>query len=99
VTEHRSINPVSEPFFATLEEELLALQPLQCQQKHERAGGELHRELLQSRRLHSQLDYASPSEFETSAPSGFKQSNLSAKSGNSTPRDSTLADSCPQPKR
>ena len=61
-------NAVSESFFATLEKELLALQPLQSR-KSTREQVALYIESYYNLvRLHSHLDYVSPIEFETNAP-------------------------------
>ena len=59
---------MSESFFATLEKELLALQPLQSR-KSTREQVALYIESYYNLvRLHSHLDYVSPIEFETNAP-------------------------------
>jgi transposase InsO family protein len=62
-------NAVSESFFATLEKELLALQPLQCRSKMRREVADYIHSYYNLVRLHSHLDYVSPVEFETNAPS------------------------------
>ena len=69
MTEHRSINAVSESFFATLEKELLALQPLQSRKKTRQDVADYIDNYYNLVRLHSHLDYVSPIEFETNAPS------------------------------
>jgi putative transposase len=62
-------NAVSESFFATLEKELLALQPLQTRSKMRRQVADYIDSYYNLVRLHSHLDYVSPVEFETNAPS------------------------------
>ena len=62
-------NAVSESFFATLEKELLALQPLQNRSKMRRQIADYIDGYYNLVRLHSHLDYVSPVEFETNAPS------------------------------
>jgi transposase InsO family protein len=62
-------NAVSESFFATLEKELLALQPLQCRSKMRREVADYIDGYYNLVRLHSHLGYVSPVEFETNAPS------------------------------
>lgn len=61
-------NAVSESFFATLEKELLALQPLQSRIKMRRDVADYIENYYNLVRLHSHLDYVSPIEFETNAP-------------------------------
>jgi transposase InsO family protein len=60
-------NAVSESFFATLEKELLALQPLQTRSKMRRQIADYIENYYNLVRLHSHLDYVSPVEFETNA--------------------------------
>jgi transposase InsO family protein len=60
-------NAVSESFFATLEKELLALQPLQSRSKTRQQVAEYIDNYYNLVRLHSHLDYVSPIEFETNA--------------------------------
>ena len=72
---------MSESFFATLEKELLALQPLQSRSKTRQQVAEYIDNYYNLVRLHSHLDYVSPIEFDTNAQTRFKQSNLSAESG------------------
>jgi putative transposase len=62
-------NAVSESFFATLEKELLALQPLQSRSKMRRQVADYIDSYYNLVRLHSHLDYVSPVEFETNEPS------------------------------
>jgi putative transposase len=62
-------NAVSESFFATLEKELLALQPLQTRKKTREDVADYIDNYYNLVRLHSHLDYASPIEFETNASS------------------------------
>jgi putative transposase len=62
-------NAVSESFFATLEKEMLALQPLQSRSKTRHQVAEYIDNYYNLVRLHSHLDYVSPIEFETNAPS------------------------------
>ena len=62
-------NAVSETFFATLEKELLALQPLQTRKKTREDVADYIDNYYNLVRLHSHLDYVSPVEFETNAPS------------------------------
>lgn len=62
-------NAVSESFFATLEKELLALQPMQSRSKMRRQVADYIDGYYNLVRLHSHLDYVSPIEFETNAPS------------------------------
>lgn len=62
-------NAVSESFFATLEKELLALQPLQSRSKTRQEVADYIDNYYNLVRLHSHLDYVSPIEFETNAPS------------------------------
>ena len=60
-------NAVSESFFATLEKELLALQPLQTRAKTRQQVADYIDNYYNLVRLHSHLDYVSPIEFETNA--------------------------------
>lgn len=60
-------NAVSESFFATLEKELLALQPLQSRAKTRQQVADYIDNYYNLVRLHSHLDYVSPIEFETNA--------------------------------
>jgi transposase InsO family protein len=60
-------NAVSESFFATLEKELLALQPLQSRSKTRQQVADYIDNYYNLIRLHSHLDYVSPIEFETNA--------------------------------
>ena len=62
-------NAVSESFFATLEKELLALQPLQNRRDTREQVASYIESYYNLVRLHSHLDYVSPIEFETNAPS------------------------------
>ena len=62
-------NAVSESFFATLEKELLALQALQPRSKTREQVADYIENYYNLVRLHSHLDYVSPIEFETNAPS------------------------------
>jgi putative transposase len=62
-------NAVSESFFATLEKELLALQPLQTRRNMREQVASYIESYYNLVRLHSHLDYVSPIEFETNAPS------------------------------
>ncbi|MCA9641870.1 MAG: IS3 family transposase [Myxococcales bacterium] len=62
-------NAVSESFFATLEKELLALQPLQSRSTTRKQVADYIDNYYNLVRLHSHLDYVSPIEFETNAPS------------------------------
>lgn len=62
-------NAVSESFFATLEKELLALQPLQSRSKTRKEVADYIDNYYNLIRLHSHLDYVSPVDFETNAPS------------------------------
>jgi transposase InsO family protein len=62
-------NAVSESFFATLEKELLALQPLQSRRNTREQVANYIESYYNLVRLHSHLDYVSPIEFETNAPS------------------------------
>jgi putative transposase len=62
-------NAVSESFFATLEKELLALQPLQSRTNTREQVANYIENYYNLIRLHSHLDYVSPIEFETNAPS------------------------------
>lgn len=61
-------NAVSESFFATLEKELLALQPLQSRRNTREQVANYIESYYNLVRLHSHLDYVSPIEFETNAP-------------------------------
>jgi transposase InsO family protein len=61
-------NSVSESFFATLEKELLATQPLQSRHKTRLAVADYIDNYYNLVRLHSHLNYVSPVEFETNAP-------------------------------
>jgi transposase InsO family protein len=61
-------NAVSESFFATLEKELLALQPLQSRSKTRKEVADYIDNYYNLIRLHSHLDYVSPIDFETNAP-------------------------------
>jgi putative transposase len=61
-------NAVSESFFATLEKELLALQPLQSRTETRKQVAEYIENYYNLVRLHSHLDYVSPVEFETNVP-------------------------------
>ena len=60
-------NAVSESFFATLEKELLALQPLQNRSKTRQQVADYIDSYYNLVRLHSHLNYISPIEFETNA--------------------------------
>jgi transposase InsO family protein len=60
-------NAVSESFFATLEKELLALQPLQSRSRTRQQVADYIDNYYNLVRLHSHLDYVSPVEFETNA--------------------------------
>lgn len=60
-------NAVSESFFATLEKELLATQPLQDRRTTRRQVADYIDNYYNLVRLHSHLDYVSPIEFETNA--------------------------------
>lgn len=62
-------NAVSESFFATLEKELLALQSLQSRSTTRKQVADYIDNYYNLVRLHSHLDYVSPIEFETNAPS------------------------------
>lgn len=62
-------NAVSESFFATLEKELLALQPLQSRRVTRKQVANYIENYYNLVRLHSHLDYLSPIEFETNSPS------------------------------
>lgn len=61
-------NAVSESFFATLEKELLATQPLQSRSTTRQQVADYIDSYYNLIRLHSHLDYVSPVEFETNAP-------------------------------
>jgi hypothetical protein len=65
-------NAVSESFFATLEKELLALQPLQSRRNTREQVANYIENYYNLVRLHSHLDYVSPIEFETNASSPFR---------------------------
>lgn len=58
-------NAVSETFFATLDRELLAVQPLQSRAQTRLRVANYIENYYNLVRLHSHLDYASPIEFET----------------------------------
>lgn len=60
-------NAVSETFFATLEKELLAPQPLQDRFETRLAVADYIDNYYNLVRLHSHLGYVSPVEFETNA--------------------------------
>ena len=60
-------NAVSETFFATLEKELLGLQPVQSLGKTRLTVADYIENYDNLVRLHSHLDYVSPIEFETNA--------------------------------
>lgn len=60
-------NAVSESFFATLEKELLALQPLQSRRVTRKQVADYIDNYYNLVRLHSHLGYVSPVEFETNA--------------------------------
>ncbi len=60
-------NAVSETFFATLEKELLALQPLQSRCKTRLSVADYIENYHNLIRLNSHLDCISPIEFETNA--------------------------------
>lgn len=62
-------NAVSESFFATLEKELLAVQPLQTRSETRKQVADYIDNYYNLIRLHSHLDYVSPIEFETNEPS------------------------------
>lgn len=62
-------NAVAESFFATLEKELLALQPLQSRNNTRQQVADYIENYYNLVRLHSHLDYVSPIEFETNAAS------------------------------
>jgi putative transposase len=62
-------NAVSESFFATLEKELLALQPLQSRSATRQHVADYIENYYNLIRLHSHLDYVSPIAFETNATS------------------------------
>jgi len=61
-------NAVSESFFATLEKELLALQPLQSRSSMRKQVADYIENYDNLVRIHSHLGYVSPVEFETNAP-------------------------------
>src|SRR5690606_19664003 len=58
-------NAVSESFFATLEKELLALQPLQSRSSMRKQVADYIENYYNLVRIHSHLGYVSPVEFET----------------------------------
>jgi transposase InsO family protein len=60
-------NAVAESFFATLEKELLASQPLQSRSKARQQVADYIDNYYNLVRLHSHLGYVSPIEFETNA--------------------------------
>lgn len=60
-------NAVSESFFATLEKELLAVEPLQPRNVMRQLVADYIDNYYNLVRLHSHLDYVSPIEFETNA--------------------------------
>lgn len=60
-------NAVAESFFATLEKELLALQPLESRSKTRQQVADYIENYYNLIRLHSHLGYVSPIEFETNA--------------------------------
>ena len=60
-------NAVSESFFATLEKELLATQPLQTRSTTRKQVAHYIESYYNLIRLHSHLDYVSPIEFETNS--------------------------------
>jgi len=60
-------NAVSESFFATLEKELLATQPLQTRSTTRKQVAHYIESYYNLVRLHSHLDYVSPIEFETNS--------------------------------
>ena len=62
-------NAVSESFFATLEKELLAVTALQSRGTTRMHVADFIDQYYNLTRLHSYLDYVSPIEFETNAPS------------------------------
>lgn len=62
-------NAVSESFFATLQKELLDLHPMQNRSATRQAVADYIDNYYNLIRLHSHLDYVSPVEFETNAPS------------------------------
>jgi transposase InsO family protein len=61
-------NAVSESFFATLEKELLAQQPIKNRLDTRNDVADYIDNYYNLVRLHSHLDYVSPIEFETNAP-------------------------------
>ncbi len=60
---------MSESFFATLEKELLAMQPLQSRSKTRKEVADYINNYYNLVRLHSHRDYVSPVDLETKAPS------------------------------
>lgn len=64
-------NAVSESFFATLEKELLATQPMQSRSAMRKRVADYIENYYNLVRLHSHLDYVSPVEFETNATTKF----------------------------
>lgn len=62
-------NAVSESFFATLEKELLAVEPLRSRSAMRQLVADYIDGYYNLVRLHSHLDYVSPIEFETNASS------------------------------
>jgi len=60
-------NAVSESFFATLEKELLASQPLQSRSRMRKQVADYIENYYNLVRLHSHIGYVSPVEFETNA--------------------------------
>ena len=60
-------NAVSETFFATLQKELLAVQPLHDRHETRHAVADYIDDYYNLVRLHSHLGYVSPIEFETNA--------------------------------
>ena len=61
-------NAVAESFFATLEKELLTQHPLRTRNKTREDVADYIENYYNLVRLHSYLDYVSPIEFETNAP-------------------------------
>ena len=61
-------NAVSESFFATLEKELLVVTTLQSRSATRKKVADYIDQYYNLTRLHSHLDYVSPIEFETNAP-------------------------------
>ena len=62
-------NTVSESFFATVEKELLASQPLQSRRNTGEQVADYIENYYNLVRLHSHLDYVSPIEFESNESS------------------------------